>query len=81
MMTLTIAAFEAGDEPPDCVPGGAADILYARRSSGSVTITSRDRTGTRSAEKWSWIDAGELGLWRVEADGGLSDRAAGGRRW
>ena len=68
MMTRAIAAFEAGDEPPEFVPGGAADILYARRSSGSVTITTRDPTGTRSAEKWSWIDAGELGLWRVEAD-------------
>ena len=68
MMTQAIAALEAGDEPPECVPSGAADILYARRSSGSVTITTRDRSGTRSAEKWSWIDAGELGHWRVEAE-------------
>lgn len=69
MMSVTTAAIAANEEPPGCVPDRAADILFAQRSSGSVTITSRDRGGTRSAEKWSWIDAGDLGVWRVEADG------------
>lgn len=69
MMTLTLAAVARGEDPPACVPARAADVLYARASSGSVTISSRDRSGTRSAERWSWIDAGDLGLWRVRADG------------
>ncbi|MEA2154771.1 MAG: hypothetical protein QOE11_911 [Solirubrobacteraceae bacterium] len=67
-MTLTIAAIEQGSEMPERVPARAADILYARMASGSVTITTRDVSGTRSSEKWSWIDAGELGLWRVQTD-------------
>ncbi len=69
MMSQTIEAVRRREEPPSCVPARAADILYARRSSGSVTITARDRSGTRSAEKWSWVDAGELGFWRVVPDG------------
>jgi hypothetical protein len=69
MLTLTTAAVQRREDPPRCVPQRAADLLYARRSSGSVTMTSRDRSGTRSAEKWSWIDAGDLGLWRVVTDG------------
>jgi hypothetical protein len=69
MMTLTRAAVERREDSPACVPKRAAAILYAACSSGSVTITSRDRAGVRSADKWSWIDAGDLGLWRVVADG------------
>ena len=68
-LTLAVAAVDRRDTPPDCVPPRAADILYARRESGSVTITARDASGTRSREKWSWIESGELGLWRVETDG------------
>src|SRR5262249_48722823 len=69
MMTLTLAAVGKGEDPPSCVPARAADILYARRSSGSVTTGARARSGVRSASKWSWVDAGDLGLWRVEPDG------------
>jgi len=69
MMTLTLEAVGRGADPPGCVPGKAADVLYARSSSGTVTITSRDRSGTRSSEKWAWVDAGDLGLWRVVPDG------------
>ncbi len=68
-MTLGADAVARGDSPPECVPPRAAEILYARRSSGSVTISARDRAGTRSAEKWSWLEAGELGFWRVRAEG------------
>ena len=68
MMTLTIEAIERGDEPPACVPCRAVDLLWARRASGSVAISARDAAGVHSAGKWSWIDGGELGLWRVHAD-------------
>jgi hypothetical protein len=68
-LTLAVSAVERREPPPDCVPPRAGDILYARRESGSATITMRDTAGTRSAEKWSWIEAGEFGLWRVVTDG------------
>lgn len=68
-MTLAVGAVERRETRPDCVPARAFDVLYARRASGSATITTRDVTGTRSAEKWSWIEAGDVGLWRVVTDG------------
>ncbi|MEA2151555.1 MAG: hypothetical protein QOD69_3385 [Solirubrobacteraceae bacterium] len=68
-LTLAVAAVERRETPPDCVPPRAGDILYARRASGSVTITMRDTAGTRSAETWSWIEAGDVGFWRVVSDG------------
>jgi hypothetical protein len=68
-MTLGAEAIERGEQSPAGVPQRAAEILYARRFSGSATITARDGAGTRSAERWSWLDAGELGFWRVRSDG------------
>ena len=65
MVRTTLEAIAAREPIPAGVPGPAADILYARVASGSVAITSRDRVGTRSAEKWAWIDSGDVGLWRV----------------
>jgi hypothetical protein len=68
-LTLAVAAVERRETPPECVPPQAGDILYARRESGAVTITMRDTAGTRSAAKWAWIEAGDLGFWRVVTDG------------
>ncbi len=68
MMSMALTAIAGREEVPGCVPARAANILYARRESGAVTISSRDRGGTRSAQKWVWIDAGEAGLWRVHTD-------------
>ena len=65
MVQTTLDAIAARQSIPVGVPPAAADILHARIASGSVAITSRDRVGTRSAEKWAWIDAGDVGLWRV----------------
>lgn len=68
MITGAVEAFDRRDPAPDCVPKFGADLLYARVSSGSVAITSRDRTGTVSAEKFAWIDAGTFGLWQIHSD-------------
>lgn len=67
MMSLAVAAVENGEASPDSVPTAAVEILHARLASGSVVVTGRDRTGTRTAEKWAWIDSGDLGLWRVRS--------------
>jgi hypothetical protein len=67
-MTAAVAAIERGAERPECCPERAWEIIYARIASGSVTISARERTGARSAEKWSWADGGELGFWRVRSD-------------
>jgi hypothetical protein len=67
-MTAAVAAIEQGGERPECCPERAWAILYARTESGSVTISVRERSGRRSAEKWSWADGGELGFWRVRSE-------------
>lgn len=68
MINGAIEAFEKREPAPDCVPPLAADLLYARISSGSVALTSRDRAGVVGAEKWAWIDGGDLGTWQVQTD-------------
>jgi hypothetical protein len=65
MVTGTLEALGRGEPAPDCVPQRAVDLLYARVSSGSLTLTYRAPGGVRAAERWSWIDGGTLGLWRV----------------
>ena len=64
MVTAALDAFSRREPAPDCVPTAAAEILHARISSGSLTITARSGS-VRTADRWSWIDAGTLGLWRV----------------
>lgn len=68
MVTATLEALAARTAPPTGAPAAAVDVLHARVASGSVTLTaraSRAAGGRRSAERWSWIDAGTLGTWRV----------------
>ncbi|MEH3052382.1 MAG: hypothetical protein PGN13_00040 [Patulibacter minatonensis] len=65
MVGATLEAFEQGQAPPTNVPKAAVDVLHARLSSGSLTIAHRATGGVRVAERWAWIDAGTLGLWRV----------------
>lgn len=65
-MSAAVDAVARGDERPESCPERAWEILYARSSSGSVTISVR--SGTISAEKWAWADGGELGFWRVRSD-------------
>jgi hypothetical protein len=64
MVTSTLDAHARREPPPECVPSAAADLLHARVSSGSLTLTSRAGT-VRTAARWSWIDGGTLGLWQV----------------
>ncbi len=68
MITGAVEAFDRREPAPDCIPKFGADLLYARVSSGSVAITSRDRTGVVGAEKFAWIDAGTFGLWQIHTD-------------
>ncbi len=68
MITGAVEAFANREPAPDCVPPVGADLLYARVSSGSVAFTARDRSGVVGAEKWAWIDGGELGTWQVQTD-------------
>jgi hypothetical protein len=69
-MSASCGPFGDGRPPPSKLPPRVADILYARRMSGSVTITRRETAGTRSATAWAWIDAGELGVWHVRSEEG-----------
>lgn len=64
-----VRAIEAEKPAPRDVPAGAADVLYARRSSGSVSISARARDGARIIGSWTWIDAGDLGFWKVAGVG------------
>lgn len=64
-LRAAITAVDRGNAAPRDVPTGAADVLYARRSSGTVSIAARDRDGARVAGSWTWVDAGELGFWQV----------------
>lgn len=68
MINGAVEAFERREPAPECVPQRGADLLYARVSSGSMALTARDRSGIVGAEKWAWIDGGELGTWQIRTD-------------
>ena len=64
------AAVTAGMPPPAGVPKLLGDVLYARTASATVILTARSDTGVVEHERWSWLAAGRLGLWRVSVGPG-----------
>jgi hypothetical protein len=59
----------AADDVPAEAPQRVRDLLYARRRTVAVTVATRDG---QAIERTSleWLDAGTLGVWRVERDAG-----------
>lgn len=67
MIASSLEALAERRMPPERVPPLGADVLHARVASGSVSLDHWAPGGARTTSKWTWIDAGELGFWRVEA--------------